>query len=66
MTMFDRFVFNPLRNHYSPDAQTKFMEASSAYEVLSNEDKRQVYDREGEEVRPRHDVVPSSQGASGP
>jgi DnaJ-class molecular chaperone len=39
------------------------MEASSAYEVLSNEDKRQVYDREGEEVRPRHDVLLGSPGA---
>lgn len=66
MTMFQHFVFDPLRNHYSPDAQTKFMEASSAYEVLSNEDKRQVYDREGEEVRPPHDVVRSSQGSLGP
>lgn len=33
----------------SPDAQEKFATASNAYTVLSNEERREVYDREGEE-----------------
>ena len=36
---------------YSPDAKEKFADASNAYTVLSNEEKREIYDREGEEVR---------------
>jgi len=35
---------------FSPDAQAKFAEASNAYTVLSNAEKREVYDREGEDV----------------
>lgn len=38
--------FHPDRNP-SPDAEAKFKEASEAYEVLSNADKRQIYDRAG-------------------
>jgi DnaJ-class molecular chaperone len=34
----------------SPDAKEKFATASNAYEVLSNEEKREVYDRDGVEV----------------
>ena len=39
--------FHPDKNS-GPDAEEKFKEISSAYEVLSNEDKRKVYDSYGE------------------
>lgn len=53
MTTHVLVLFYPLPVHamYSPDAQALFADASNAYTVLSNEEKRQVYDREGEEVR---------------
>lgn len=39
--------FHPDRNPDDPEAEVKFKEASEAYEVLSNDEKRQIYDRLG-------------------
>ena len=39
--------YHPDRNSEDPDAEDKFKEASMAYEVLSNEEKRSAYDRMG-------------------
>lgn len=41
--------FHPDRNPDDPDAEKKFKEAAEAYEVLSDERKRQIYDRFGHE-----------------
>ena len=39
--------YHPDRNSDDPDSEDKFKEASMAYEVLSNEEKRSAYDRMG-------------------
>ena len=39
--------YHPDRNSDDPDAEEKFKEASMAYEVLSDTDKRSAYDRMG-------------------
>lgn len=39
--------FHPDRNPDDPEAETRFKEASEAYEVLTNDEKRQIYDRYG-------------------
>lgn len=40
---------HPDRNHDNPEAEEKFKEASEAYSVLGNIEKRQVYDQYGAE-----------------
>ena len=40
--------YHPDRNK-SPNARDKFSQIAEAYEVLSNEEKRRIYDREGKE-----------------
>jgi len=39
--------YHPDRNSDDPDAEDKFKEASEAYEILSNKDKRAAYDQFG-------------------
>lgn len=41
--------YHPDRNGGDKEAEEKFKEISQAYEVLSNEEKRQIYDRYGKE-----------------
>ena len=41
--------YHPDQNPDNPEAEDKFKEVAEAYDVLSNEEKRQVYDRYGHE-----------------
>ncbi|HXD59009.1 MAG TPA: DnaJ domain-containing protein, partial [Thermoleophilaceae bacterium] len=40
---------HPDVNRHDPDAEEKFKEAAEAYEVLSDGDKRKIYDQYGHE-----------------
>ncbi len=52
--------FHPDKNPGDPEAEKKFKEISEAYEVLSDEQKRQMYDRYGKEA-----VHPGAGGMGG-
>ena len=41
--------YHPDKNQGDPKAEEMFVKISQAYEVLSDDEKRQVYDRYGEE-----------------
>ncbi|MFM7203539.1 MAG: molecular chaperone DnaJ [Myxococcota bacterium] len=52
--------YHPDRNPDNPEAEKMFKEISEAYQVLSNDEKRQIYDRFG------HDGLRGGGGGGGP
>lgn len=57
--------YHPDTNGGSADAGKKFQEVSQAYEVLSDKDKRKIYDIHGEEGLNKHLQQQQQQGAGG-
>jgi DnaJ-class molecular chaperone len=41
--------YHPDKNKDNPESEEKFKEISNAYEVLSDENKRRIYDQKGDE-----------------
>ena len=57
--------FHPDKNKDNPNAGEKFKEVSQAYEILSDPEKRKVYDQYGLEFLLRGGPAPSPGGAEG-
>src|SRR5436190_13953718 len=53
---------HPDVNNHDPQAEEKFKEAAEAYEILSDADRRQVYDRYGHEGLKRGGQAPNYEG----
>ena len=53
---------HPDVNNHDPDAETKFKEAAEAYEILSDPERRQIYDRYGYEGLRRGGQSPNFEG----
>ena len=53
---------HPDVNNHDPDAETKFKEAAEAYEILSDPERRQIYDRYGHEGLRRGGQSPNFEG----
>lgn len=53
---------HPDVNNHDPEAETKFKEAAEAYEILSDAERRQVYDRYGHEGLKRGGQSPNFEG----
>ncbi|XP_052235856.1 dnaJ homolog shv-like [Dreissena polymorpha] len=47
---------HPDKNKDDPDSEQRFQDLGAAYEVLSNEDKRKIYDKHGEEGLSKSDM----------
>jgi DnaJ family protein A protein 2 len=47
--------YHPDKNKDNPDAEEKFKEISNAYDVLSDENKRRIYDQTGDDGGHMHD-----------
>ncbi|KAH6636944.1 DnaJ domain-containing protein [Chaetomium tenue] len=58
--------WHPDKNKDNPDAAEKFKECSQAYEILSDPDKRKVYDQYGLEFILRGGVPPPESASAGP
>lgn len=57
--------FHPDKNKDDPNAAEKFKECSQAYEILSDPEKRKIYDQYGLEVLLRGGGAPPPEGAAG-
>ncbi len=53
---------HPDVNNHDPDAEEKFKEAAEAYEILSDADRRQIYDRYGHDGLKRGGQSPNFEG----
>src|SRR5829696_6584414 len=53
---------HPDVNNHDPDAEEKFKEAAEAYEILSDAERRQVYDRYGHDGLRRGGQSPNFEG----
>ena len=58
--------YHPDKNKGDEAATAKFAEISSAYEVLSDEKKRKIYDRHGEEGLKQHEAQEGRGGGGDP